>query len=256
MGRALSAHTKSIPEGGEEEILIWYESDDLKDAADHIAGALPQGMVAGNLPVERVLEASGVSAEAEDIGPFGPSLALALSVFDAPSPWTADFLNSRMEAKIGRIEKRHVRMAALVAGAVLVLLVGMVVSWKMDVSEVAKLSGTLAGMQADVDSARGMVDKYSDARGWYGQRPRVLDCLRSLTRVFPEEGRVWTSSLALNEEMGGIVSGKANDEESVIEVMDKMKKSDAFSDVQMIYMRDGGKDNQEVSFSMSFIFNS
>jgi hypothetical protein len=159
-----------------------------------------------------------------------------------------------MDAKVGRIEKRHVRMAAIVAGAVLLVLIAMVVSWKINISEVARLRGTLAGMQADIDAARDVVDKVSDARGWYSQRPRVLDCLRALTRVFPEEGRVWTSNLALSEEMTGIISGKANDEDSIIEVMDKMKKSDAFSDVQMIYMRDGGKDNREVSFSMSFVF--
>jgi hypothetical protein len=124
----------------------------------------------------------------------------------------------------------------------------------MKVGEVAELKATLAGMQADIDVARGVVDRVSDAGGWYDRRPRVLGCLRELTRVFPEEGRVWTSSLALSEEMGGIISGKANDEDSIIEVMDKMKKSDVFSDVQMIYMRDGGKDSQTVSFSMSFVF--
>jgi len=256
MGRALSAYMKSVPDGAEEKMLLWSETGDLKENATDIVGALPPGMTARYLPVEGILEGFGVSAGAEEIGPFGPSLALALSVFGERAPSVADFLNSRMEAKTGRIEKRHVRMAAMVAGAALVILAGMIVSWKMNVNEVAGLKETLAGMQADIDSAREVVGKVSDAGGWYGLRPRVLDCLRELTLVFPEEGRVWTTSLALNEEMSGIISGKANDEEGVIEVMDKMKKNGAFSNVQMIYMRDGGKESQEVSFSMSFVFMS
>jgi hypothetical protein len=254
IARALSAYMASAPEGEEEKMLFWHESEDLKKISADMAGGLPRGIVARKLPVAGFLEAYGVSANAEEIGPFGPSLALALSVFDVPSPSVVDFLNSRMEAKVGRIEKRHVRAAALVAGVLLVLLFGMVISWKMDVGEVAGLKSTLAGMQADIDAARDVVDKVSDARGWYGRRPRVLDCLREITRVFPEEGRIWTSSLALNEEMNGIISGKANGEDDIIEVMDKMKKSDAFSDVQIVYMRDGGKDTREVSFSMSFVF--
>jgi hypothetical protein len=255
-GRHLCEYMKSVPEGGGEKVLLWCESGELeKEAADFVK-QLPKGMTAGKLPVKELLETFGMPAIEEDVGSFAPSLALALSVFDASPPSVADFLNSRLDTKVGRIQKRHVKMAAIVAGAVLLALVGMVVSWEMNSREVAGLRKTLAGMQTDIDAARGVVGKVADARGWYGQRPRVLGCLYALTLVFPEEGKVWTSSLALGDEMTGIISGKANDEESILEVMDKMKKSDDFSDVQMIYMRDGGSENREVSFSMSFVFVS
>ncbi len=254
MGRALSALAKSMPEHGGDKMLVWGESSDLKENAGDLDSILPPGMIATGLPVKGRLEAFGLSAGSENVDPFGPSLALALSVFGEKDPSVADFLNSRMEAKVGRIEKRHVRMAALVAGVVLAVFIAMGISWKMNANEVAGLKKTLAGMQADIDTARDVVDKVSNVRGWYGGRPQMLDCLRQLTLVFPEEGRVWTSSLAINEEMTGIISGKANDEQSIIEVMDKMKNSASFSDVQMIYMRDAGGENHEISFSMSFIY--
>lgn len=241
-------------EGGEEKIWLWSQSGDLNTEASEIDAVLPPGMMAQGLPLGGILEEFGLTRDGGDLDLFAPSLALALKVFRAPSPSVPDFLNSRMEAKAGRIEKRHVKLAALAAGALLVLLVGAIVSWKMSVNEVAELKETLAGMQTDVDIARDIVEKVSNAQNWYGDRPRVLDCLRELTLAFPEEGRVWSSSLALNEEMSGIISGKATDEQSVIEVMDQMKKSSSFSDVQMIYMRDSGTESQEISFSMNFVF--
>lgn len=252
--RVLSSSMKTLPGGGEEKILLWSESGDLKNVVPEIDSALPPGMMARGLPMGGILEGFGLSPDGGDLDLFAPSLALALKVFREPAPSVPDFLYSRMEAKVGRIERRHVRLAALVACAFVVFVIGSIFSWKMNVNEVAQLKKTLAGMQADVDIARDVVEKVSKAGKWYADRPRVLDCIRELTLAFPEEGRVWSSSLALNEEMNGIVSGKATDEQSVIEVMDRMKKSPSFSDVQMIYMRDGGKESQEISFSMSFIY--
>jgi hypothetical protein len=252
--RAIFSCLKGPPGNDKETIWLWSESGDLKNDAREIDAVLPPGMTAQGLPLAGILEDFGLKHDEKDLDLFVPSLALGLKMFREPAPSVPDFLNSRMEAKVGRIEKRHVRLAILVICALLVFLVGTVFSWKKNVNEVAELNKTLAGMQADVDIARDVVGKVSKVRKWYGKRPRVLDCIRELTLVFPEEGRVWSSSLALNEEMDGIISGKATNEEGVIEVMDKMKKSAYFKDVQMIYMRDSGNESQEISFSMSFIF--
>lgn len=255
MGRILSTSMKALPEGEGAHLFLWTGTESSPQTViREISEAIPSGMDVVEFPVGVVLEKYGLSEANSDIDAFGPPLALARGAFREPVPSMADFLNPRLEEKVSRIEKRHVRMAAMVAGAVLVLLIGMVVSWKLNVRDVNGLKERLAGMQADIDTARDVVDKVSDAQGWYGRRPQVLGCLRELTLSFPEEGRVWTSSIALNEEMTGIISGKANNEVSIIEVMDKMKKNDAFSDVQMIYMRDSGAESQEISFSMSFIF--
>lgn len=252
--RTIFSIMKAYPGSGGEILWYWSRSADLEGGAFDIGEAMPPGMTAGVLPLSGILDEFGLSDDGEDAGPFAPGLALGLKAFREPAASVPDFLNSRMEARVGRIEKRHVKLAALATCVLVILLIGSIVSWKMNVNEVSELKENLAGMQADIDIAKNVVDKVAGAEKWYGGRPRVLDCLRELTLVFPEEGRIWTSSLALNEEMGGIISGKAVDEQGVIEVMDKMKKSSLFSDVQMIYMRDSGNGNQEISFSMSFIF--
>ena len=252
--RALSSCMKSLPGNCEETLWLWSESGDLKNDALEIDNALLPGMMVKGLPLGGMFEEFGLSRDGDDLDLFAPSVALGCKVFREPALSVPDFLNSRMEAKVGRIEKRHVKLSALGVCALVAFLAVMIFSWKMNVNEVSELKETLAGMQTEVDIAKDVVDKVSGAGKWYGGRPRVLDCLRELTLVFPEEGRIWSSSLALNEEMGGIISGKATDEQNVIEVMDKMKKSASFNDVQMIYMRDSGNGSQEISFSMSFIF--
>ncbi len=252
INRVLSSCMKSFSGGDEEKILLWNGSE---NPAEEIAAALPVQMAPQGFDVREILEKSGLATGVEKVDLFGPSFSLALRIFSEQSPSVADFLNSRMEAKAGRIEKRHVRMAVIVACAALVFMGGMIFSWEKNVKDVARLKEKLAGMKVDIDAARNIVEKVSATGKWYGDRPQVLECLRALTLIFPEEGRIWSTSLALNEEMSGVLSGKATDEQSVIEVMDKMKKSPEFSNVQMIYMRSGGKDSQEISFSMSFVFN-
>jgi hypothetical protein len=75
-----------------------------------------------------------------------------------------------------------------------------------------------------------------------------------LTEAFPEEGSIWVTNLALTEKMKGVISGRASDEKSVIDVLDKLKEAGLFSGVQMIYLQDNGKTFQDVSFSMNFSF--
>lgn len=255
MGRALAAAVKALPQGETPRLFLWAGPEaSAREVTDEIAGAIPPGMEIVEIPVDEVFAKYGLPKEGGDVDDFGPPLALARWVFREPVASVADFLNSRMEVKTGRIEQRHVRMAGMVAAALVILLVGMVVSWKFNVSDVAKMKATLAEMQPDIDAAKSIVDRMSAADSWYDGRPRVLICMRELTLIFPEEGSIWTSSVALNEEMAGIISGKALDEQNVIDVLDKMKKNDAFSDVQMIYLRDSGKESQEITFSMSFVF--
>jgi hypothetical protein len=255
MGRALALGMKALPEGEAPRLFLWAGPEaSVRDVATDIAGAVPSGMAVVEFPVGEVFEKYGLSEEGGDMNDFGPPLALARWVFREPVPSVADFLNSRMEVKTGRIEKRHVRIASIVAAVLVLFLVGMIVSWKMNLNDVAKMKANLADMAPEVDTAHSIVDRISSADKWYDGRPRVLDCMRALTLIFPEEGSIWTSSVALNEEMSGIISGKALDEQNVIDVLDEMKKSDAFSDVQMIYLRDSGKDSQQITFSMSFVY--
>ena len=165
-----------------------------------------------------------------------------------------DFFNSRINFKVVKIKKEQVVWASVIVFALLVFIAGALISYKTDKRDVAELKVKLAEIKDDVEAARSVVQKVNYARGWYSERPEILRCLYELTLSFPEEGRIWATNFALNEEMKGIISGKAVDEKNVIEVMDALKSSRLFKDVQMIYIRENGQSSQEVSFSMSFSF--
>ena len=106
----------------------------------------------------------------------------------------------------------------------------------------------------DIAAAREVVGRVSRARSWTSQEPKFLDCLRQLTLAFPQEPRVWATSLALGENGVGALVGKANDEESFYEVLDHMKQNDAFVEVKMIHIRDAGRDSREKEFAVNFKF--
>jgi hypothetical protein len=84
--------------------------------------------------------------------------------------------------------------------------------------------------------------------------PRFLNCLREITLAFPEEGYVWATSLALNDNGAGSAVGKATSEASFYEVFDKIKENEMFSDAKMIHIRDIGRDSREKEFAISFTF--
>jgi hypothetical protein len=58
----------------------------------------------------------------------------------------------------------------------------------------------------------------------------------------------------LSEGAGAALVGKAVDEESFYEVLDKIKQHEAFFNVQMIHLRNAGRDLREKEFAVNFEF--
>jgi hypothetical protein len=58
----------------------------------------------------------------------------------------------------------------------------------------------------------------------------------------------------MREDMKGILTGRAADEKSVLDLLDKLKTSPLLSDIKMLQMRSSGGKNPEISFSVSFAF--
>ncbi|MBN2372218.1 hypothetical protein JXL19_00315 [bacterium] len=186
---------------------------------------------------------------------FLPSTAL-VQAFDIRDSFYPDFANSRMNEKVVRIKKNQVIWASAIALCLIIFVLNMIFTWKSDKKDIAEMKLKLAEMSTDVKSAQDIVQKAGYARKWYSDRPEILRCLYELTMAFPVEGSIWATNFALNEDMKGIVSGRAVNEKSVVEVLDSIKASNLFSDVQMIYLRESGQSSQEVSFSMSFSFGN
>ena len=185
----------------------------------------------------------------------GSVAAVAVALADARGNGPAvDFLHPRIGARRRAGHKRLVGWAIFIGVACVVGAGVVLMDWRRDKKDIAVYTQQLEQMAPDITAAREIVDRVSYAGSWASREPRFLDCLRELTAAFPEEPRVWATSLALNENGTGSLVGKATSEASFYEALDKIKENKAFSDVKMIHIRDAGRDSREKEFAINFKF--
>jgi hypothetical protein len=194
-------------------------------------------------------------AAAAPSGNLAAAAALALAGIDSRM-LAVDLLHSRLDPR-KKIALRK-KVAWGVALAALLVLAGLVllIDWWQEEQEVQGLKDQHSSMKESLAAAKDVVVKTAFARGWYDLRPKHLDCLRELTLAFPAEGRIWTTSLAISEDMRILVSGKAMDGNAVLEVVDRLKANPKFSDVKHLYTRDVGGGAPEVSFAISLAYRA
>ena len=165
-----------------------------------------------------------------------------------------DFLHSRLSPRKKITVGRKAAWAAALAVAVILPCLALFLAWRARQGEVDDLKGQLDAMQPSLAAAKDIVHKATFAGGWYDQRPRHLDCLRELTLAFPAEGRIWTTSLAISEDMRVLLSGKAADQGAVLEVVDRLDGNPKFAEVQSLYISEVGGGSLEWSFAISLRF--
>jgi len=251
MRQVVSLLPRSQASAEPEGLVIW-DGAGLAPAALHSLGERFRLQV----KVSEGLSALGIAgtcfAHEADGKCFAVAAALGLAGVRPGQP-AIDFLHSRLVAKKKTALGRRV-LWATVAAALVVAGVFVLLDWQEEEEDLAALKNRLEEMKEDIQAAKSMIKKVSFARDSYDRTPRFLDCLRGLTLAFPAEGGIWATSLALREDMRGIVSGKAADERVVLEVLDALKRGDAFSDVKLLHMREAGMSSREVSFAVSFAF--
>ncbi len=205
------------------------------------------------LPVEGLEEAA---AQAElPAGRVVPAVALGLAGFERTLiPF--DLSEPRLAR---RPERRWSRVAGWAAFVVVVLLaaLGALALDRRAISrEVAELRARRQSVEPSLESARRLVETVSTARGWYDQRPPFLDCLRAITLAFPEEGRsMWAASLAVQEDMRGVLSGRATSDQPVLDVLENLKASGQFNDVKLLYIRETRGAGGEIAFAITYTYS-
>ena len=184
-----------------------------------------------------------------------PAAAAALAAVGLNRQLLAvDFLHSRLSPRKKITVGRKAAWAAALAAAVILPCLALFLAWRAQQGEVDDLEGQLDAMQPSLAAARDVVHKATFAGGWYDRRPRHLDCLRELTLAFPAEGRIWTTSLAISEDMRVLISGKAADQRAVLEVVDRLDGNPKFAEVQSLYISEVGGGSLEWSFAISLKF--
>jgi hypothetical protein len=181
------------------------------------------------------------------------STALALCAAE-PARAGIDFLHSRMAPKPPS-KITSTRIWTVVAAAVVLSgLAYLLLDWQSNVSEVAELKQRRDSMKESVKSAKDFITRIKNTSTWYDKRPNYLECLRSITQTFPEDGKIWASNLTVREDMQGVLTAHAQDEKGVLEVLDRLKSNHAFADVKMLQIRAAGGQSTEVAFSVSFSY--
>ncbi|MHC4994099.1 MAG: PilN domain-containing protein [Planctomycetota bacterium] len=163
-----------------------------------------------------------------------------------------DFLHSRLAPPKPKRVTQPVRTGGLVVLAVLAGAGWLYNEWSVKRADVAELQTLWELREPALERDSGIIDQINYADGWYGRRPDVLGCMLELSRAFPESGSIWLTNLTLRENMSGSVSGRSTSEDVVIETRDKMQAADAFGDVKLKGMREGGRDGREVTFEIGF----
>ncbi|MBN2314615.1 MAG: pilus assembly protein PilM [Sedimentisphaerales bacterium] len=163
-----------------------------------------------------------------------------------------DFVNPRIGLKKKTSRKPITVWASIVGAACLLALIAVAVDWQIDRRDIATYTEQLDVMSEDIAAAREVVDRITYATSWTSQEPVFLNFMRELTLTFPEEPTIWVTNLRLNDSAGAALVGKASTEESFYEVLDKIKQQDVFSNVQMIHLRNVGRDLREKEFAVNF----
>lgn len=249
--RVVYARPGSPDAGPARELLVWNEAGLDPRAWDTLAAGL-------GMPVRLCGGANGRSpasaGAARTAGQQGAATALAM-VGLRSTALPVDFLHSRLAP---RRRLTAGRKAAWAAGAVgVVVLVGalLVLDVYQTERDVADLEARTAENAPSVDEARQIVAKAAFAQAWYRKQPRLLECLRELTLAFPVEGRIWATNVSVQEDLRGVVSGKAATESLVLDVLDRLKANPRFAEVKPLYLREAGSGGREVAFAMSFHFS-
>lgn len=246
-GRPSGGHTENT-----ERLVIWDGIGLEPGAVDEFSNSLGiQATAPKNLSALGIAE-SELACDAQ-ICRFAGAAALGLAGI-RPEFLAIDFLHSRLATRKKTTLGRRVVWAACLAATLIVASLFLLMDWQTKEKDAAALESRLNEMAADIEAARDVLERVSVARGWYGRRPRSLDCLRELTLAFPEDGTIWTTSLAVREDMRSIISGKSLDEKLTLQLLDKLKDSGRFGEVKLLYMQGAEGGSAETSFAISFSF--
>lgn len=177
--------------------------------------------------------------------------AIAAAMHEAGADMAVDFLHSRLAEAVKA--SVLVRWRGAIGAAAVVLLAVLIFAWSAyaQQSELNDLKQQLAATKDDAAAARDLIGKVRRAEGWFADRPRAMEMLRDLTMAFPDRGAIWLTELSVREDNTGLLSGRSEEDRTVLDLRDRLAKAPGVSQVKLLYMREAGRTKKEISFSLS-----
>lgn len=182
-----------------------------------------------------------------------PAAAVAIAAL-APAGSGIDFLHSRLAPPSTRKNRRPIVWASVLTATVVIAGIS---AW-FDLNSMQRhfdqITAHLKSIDPDVKTAETAAARLDTARGWASGKPRYLACLADLTNLFPDEGSIYATSVTLRADLSGQLSGRASNEQKVLQLLDQIKDAKRFSNVKLGEVREAGRNSHEIAFSLSFSY--
>ncbi len=238
-----------------DRFILWDATGYGDGLAAELAGTFEAGEIAAG-DVSTLAELDGSAESGTEAVLCAGAAALALSAFE-PACRPVDFINSRLKTRREGALPGPARLG-VIAGVFLLVVVGALgASYLSAKSAVDGLRSELAQQEDVVAAADELIATVRFTDGWYGARPRYLDCLLELTKAFGEDNDLWATSVSLSEDGACIVSGKATQYRAVLSFLKRLTGSPAFAEVKLhggISYPQSSAGRRYLTFSIRFRF--
>ncbi|MGE4286146.1 MAG: hypothetical protein AB7F23_05995 [Phycisphaerae bacterium] len=165
-------------------------------------------------------------------------------------------LNLLSEHKSNGNMRRKMLLKA-VGWAVVVLLAAGALAYDSltDLSDINAMTASYDSIAQASELTEATLKQIDKARPWFDTSPVHLDMLLALNSCFPRSGEIWLSSLASDNRMNQVISGRADSEQAINDCIDAIKRNRKFTDVKVSYIRKSGRAGQTVcDFAVKFTY--
>jgi len=138
-----------------------------------------------------------------------------------------------------------------VAAVVIILTLGWYFLYQEEKS-IQQLRENLQTLEQQTAGTRKIKDQMESLQRWQKNQPHLLDLLREITLCFPPDGGIWATSLAIQANQKGVLTGKAEEEAKVLQLLTRLKSASGLTQVNLLYLRGPGSQNQKLQYAISF----
>lgn len=227
--------------------MVLWDDVGLDDAAlQGLQESLGISIVRGELPT---LGGRGCGLADGRVG--GRAIALALPLLERKRP-AVDFLHPRLvPPRPAKIPRRVFWISSAAAAAVLIVALGYADLMGLQ-RQVAGLEDQYRLLTPALQIAKPFVNRMKFAETFRTSDPCVLACLRDLAVALPPDNRTYLTGFRLQDNMQGEFSGRSDNVQDVISVIDALNAGSRFSEIKRSF--DGRGNTGGVSFKVTFVY--
>jgi hypothetical protein len=230
-------------------VLFWNDISLSTPLLDSLLSALPLTIKKRN-----IFDLLPSTHAKDSFEPLSSSAVLLAFSSIYPRTPALNFLRPRLllkkEWKVTPVTQRLL----LAATALILLITAGIIDQQSQKKSVALLRAQTEQFSPSLKETKEILANIRALRLWKPAEPLFLECIRGLTLAFPAEGSIWTTTLSLREDMKGVLSGKANDDMEVLNLIESLKKNPDFSQITLVHMRESGRETGEINWMISFQF--